>query len=279
MQAMQWPVEPVSELYYDDNRCATDGDLWRAAHGETSIVDAFHTFDRCVEEHARTGADLLEREIWATNVLLQASSGMWERLPSPTLRFNVTRGAALAAFHLELGRFAHLAALATPSEEERALIAAREPCWARVSPHQDRQCAGQKGPLTCAYVPISTAEAVATVGFAKILAQIEAAARIAGQVLLAEAQAQRDRRQRLLQVERMLGWDPEPDATPALPSAPRGSRVLLALLGRDGHPWLSLSLAILGLIVAMLCFFIAIPHVLLALLVVAPGLLIWKLAV
>jgi hypothetical protein len=139
------------------------------------------------------------------------------------------------------------------------------PSWARVFPHQERQCAGQTGAAAYSYVPIPTAEAVTTLGVGRILTEIEAATLSAGQAILARAQEQAARREGLQRVEQMLGWGQEPVETAQAHQALSRTDQVLALLVRGGSPRLAAGAAVLGLVVAVLAFFVGIPVLLLPL--------------
>jgi hypothetical protein len=251
MQQTHWPIEAVDIGGGPATRWT---DLRQAAHGELPLSEAFHTLAHYSEEQASTATDLLTREAWALSMILDASAPVWRHIPMPTLRLVQEDGSARpAAYHLEVGHFAHLAGLMAPTEGEQTLIAATTPCWAKVYPHHIRREAGYTGALARSYVPISVAEAVSILGFAKIMAQIDAAARAAGQALLAEAQAQQERHERLLLTERMLGWEPPPmtSETPALPTM---TRLALLLLGRGEHVWLAAGTALVGIAIAVVLF-------------------------
>lgn len=250
-------------------------DLRRAAQGETPLYDTFPTLARYREAHAHTAADLFERETWALTVIVNASESIWTNPASPTLRFAIPGPDGPAPYHLELGRFIHLAALPAPSPEERALIASSVPCWARVCRHQEREHAGLNGAHACAYTPVSTAEAVTTLGFGRILSQIESRAHAAGKALLVEAEEQDAREQRVLQMERMLGWAPD-SARPGNAGRPIRARVVFALLEDGRGKRLAGAAGLLGAVVAALSLVIGTPHAFLVLLVAGPALLIWN---
>ncbi len=275
MQIIQWPGNATC-LAQDDGRRAVREDLRRAARGEAPLGASFQTFALCQEEQARAGADLLERETWALTMILSASGPIWKQLASPTLRFTLDHRGEPIPYHLELGHFPDLAALAAPSTGEQALREATTPCWARVTPHIERQRAGQTGAFDCSYEPISIGEAVGRLGLAKILAQIDAAACTAGQAILAEAEVQDERQARLLRVERMLGWEPDPATAPTATTRSTGDRLMLALLGQDGRARLALDALYLGLVVVLLFFLIGVPYTLIAFVALGPGLLIGR---
>jgi len=107
------------------------GELGRACRGEVGVYAAFQTLAQAHEEQTRAAADLLEHEILATTLIVGASEAIWGLLPGPTLRFALDDPTGTAGSYVELGRFAHLAALDAPSIEERTLIAAAAPCSAR----------------------------------------------------------------------------------------------------------------------------------------------------
>ncbi len=226
-------------------------DLQRAACSEAMLDQAFHTFAYYQEEQARAEADLLERETWTLTTILNASEPIWAHKANSTLRFAPEQSGRPLPYHLELGRFAHLAALEEPSADEQALIDAAPCCWARVSPHVERQLAGQTGALACSYVRISIAEAVSLLGFGRIMAQIEAATRETGQALLATAQAQDERQQRLLAVERMLGWAPDPATEPMNRFADARARLVVALVGPGSQGRWIAGAVIFGIVVVL----------------------------
>jgi hypothetical protein len=249
-------------------------DLRRAARGQLTLREACQTLALYQQEQAGAAVDLLEREIWAATVLLAASGPIWGRVGRPTLRFTLHRTAETVPCHLEVGYFSHLAALVTPSAAEQALAGAATPCWARVYPHQERQRAGQIGAAAYSYVPIPPSEAVATLGFGRILKEIDAATLAAGQAIFSRAQEQAARHQRLQRVEQMLGWGCESvDATPERRTLSRANQVL-ALLARSGSR-LALGVVFLGLVMAVLSFFVGLPGLLLPLLFIGPALFFW----
>jgi hypothetical protein len=154
-----------------------------------------------------------------------------------------------------VGIFTHLEALIAPSAAERTLISAKAPCWACVSPHFGRQCSGQTGALAYSYAPVSIAEAVSMLGLGRILSEIEAATRAAGQALLVRAQAQAARHEQLLRVDRMLGWEQEPiEAAPQHQTHIRRDQAFVLLARGGGH--VAASAAVLGIVSAVLCFFL-----------------------
>jgi hypothetical protein len=251
-----------------DGRLPTD--LVLIARGEAPLRDAFLTLSYYGEVQAQAAKELFEREVWAVTALIEESIAIWNHLTSPTLQFRPD-GSGPEQYRLELGRFAHLVALSAPTEGERALIAAALPCWARVARHPERELSGSKGPLGCSYEPISVAEAVATLGFRRIQARIEAATREAGAALVAEAQSQEERRAQLISVERMLGWQSE--AAP-VGDRTRLSRMLLAFITHDRCMWL-VAAAFLALLVIPLCIVVGVPLASLAT-VSSVGLFIWR---
>ena len=264
-----------------DDQAATElkwprhADLRRAAQGEVSLYEAFQTLVRYREAHAQTAAELFERETWAMTVLVDASESLWTQPASPTLRFAIPGPDGPAPYHLELGRFAHLAALQAPSEEEQELIAAASPRWARVHAHQERLHEGQTGALACRYVPMSTGEAVATLGFARILAQLECRARAVGTALLTQAEEQDARQQRVQQAERMLGWVPTPAVDSHRAHSP-GTRLLLSLVQEGCGQRLAVGTTLLGAMTVLFSFVVGVPHALLLLLLALPVLLLWN---
>jgi hypothetical protein len=88
--------------------------------------------------------------------------------------------------------------------DEQILIAATTPRWARVYAAPERQSAGYKGALACSYQAISPAEAVVTLGFGRILTELEVATRRAGQTMVDQMYNQQERRARLAGVEQLL---------------------------------------------------------------------------
>lgn len=225
------------------------GALKRLAGGALPLDEAFLTLARYGEEQARSAADVQARECWAVTAVLARSVPLWERLARPTLRFATSQGEETAPSWLEVGRFAHLGALVAPTAEERTLIAAPAPCWARVAAHTERVDAGCVGALACSYTPVSIAEAVAVLGCRRILTQIEGAARAAGAALLAATEEQAERQAYLLTVERMLRVVPDP-TTDGVTRATPPQQMLLLLLGRGR--WVLLALSMWCLVVAAL---------------------------
>jgi hypothetical protein len=207
-----------------DGGSAVPDDLQQVAHGEVALTDALLTLAYHAGEQTLVAADLLERETWALTALLERCAPIWQYLADPILRFAPERADQP---RLELGIFSHLAALVAPSPDEQALIATRTPRWARVSPAPDRERAQQTGALACSYVAISAAEAIAIVGFQRILARLTTATCIAGQALATQAQSHHDRQARLAATERSLGVVPE--SATAAPGNSRGIYTYLAL--------------------------------------------------
>jgi hypothetical protein len=223
------------------------------------------------EEQARTAAALLERETWVLTAILERSAPIWQYLPTPTLRFVPDQPGAA---HLELGHFSHLATRVAPRAGEPALMAATTPRWARVSTDHKQHLPEQAEALVHTYVPISVAEAVATLGLGGILTQIELATRTAGQALLAQAQAQRERQVQIRRGERMLGYEPEP--ADAMPAGTRSLPTLLLLLLVGPAGLLALGGALWALTAVLVCFLFGIPGALLTLLLGSVGLLVWR---
>lgn len=275
----QW-VQPRSEgagqATKDGNR-DTREDLRRASQGQLGVYEAFQTLKQSHEDQARAAADLLERETWAAAGVIEASGAIWSHLPGPTLRFALETPDDSEECRVELGRFSHLAALDEPSVGEQTLITAATPCFARVLSSQERRAAGRAGALAYSYVPISVAEAVTMLGFAKIVAEIEAATRRAGQVLLIEAEAQSGRQEQLLRIERMLGWEPDPAAATVAGAPPFRTRLAMMLVGQGDRRWLVPGTAGLGLVGVLSCVLLAIPFLVTVLIVIATVLLIWRL--
>jgi hypothetical protein len=209
-------------------------------------------------------------------VIISASSAIWSRLAVPAVPFVLDHPLGPEPFHLALGQFTHLAALSDPSPEEQTLINSPTPCFARVYPHQQRLLAGYSGPLACSYVPITVAEAVNALGFARILAQVDAATRTAAQALMSEDIAQTERNLQLLRLERMLGWEPDPALDAEGEAARPTTRLMLALIGADDRQWLVPASASVGLVAVLTYMLLGIPYALLAVLVVVVSLVIWK---
>ncbi len=250
--------------------------LRRVGSGQAGLWESFQTLTQSREDHARQAADLLERETWALTGILAASGAIWPHLASPTLRFALESGGDAGACHAELGLFTHLVALDVPSAAEQTLISASAPCFARVVPSQERQAAGRDGPLACSYGPMPVTEAVATIGFAKIVDEIEVAARSAGQVLLRDAEAQAERQKSVLRVERMFGWAPDPPCEAAAP--PVGSRVATFLVKEAGRHWLLQISAAFGAVAALSGLLLCPYYAVLALLLLGIVVVFWKLA-
>ncbi len=269
MQELGWAVEATSVMQAHGKR-ALHEELRREARGEIALAEVMLTLVQHQEEQARTAADLLERETWALTVILERSVPIWRHLPDPTLRFVPDHPDAP---HLEVGCFSHLAALISPSMDEQALIAATVPCWAQVSPAQQRRLAGQTGAFARSYVLISVAVAVATLGLGRILAQIEVATRTAGQTLLAQAEMQRERQAQLLRVERMLGVEPEPPIPPA--DCSRAMPLRLLPLCPMGFGGLALSGVLWGIMAILVCVLFGIPQAVFGVLLRGAGLLVW----
>jgi hypothetical protein len=204
-------------------------------------------------EQALTAADLLERETWALTAVLDRCAPIWQHLADPILRFLPERADQP---RLELGTFSHLAALIAPSTDEQVLIAATTPRWARVSPALERQQAQQTGSLACSYVIISAAEAITMLGFGRILSQLTAATRSAGQALATQAQNQRDRQAQLMQTERQLGVVPELAAISLGDSQAIFTCLVLALLQPINLTRFALAGAIWVLLVILASFLV-----------------------
>jgi hypothetical protein len=205
--------------------------LRQVVTAEAALPTAFQALARYQDELARTAADLREREVCALTVILTISSPIWQNPSRPIMRFMPDRPGDP---HLELGTFSHLKDLFAPSADEQVLIAATQPCWARVWPHEERRLAGGTGPHGCSYVAITVDEAIAAIGFERILSQIEAAVCATGQTLLVQTLSQRKQHARLLATERMLGWEPDPREGSLDPVMPTGAHSLLVLLARGG---------------------------------------------
>lgn len=249
-----WIEDAKKPTQREQQTCFSD--LEQVAQDEVSLRDAFLTLAHYQDVHLRMAKELLEREVWVVCVLMEESGPIWNQLTSPTLQFLPNWGGSERS-HIELGHFSHLAALNAPDEDERTLIAACSPCWARVSRQVERESRGYSGPLACRYEPISLEAAVATLGLERILAQIEAATREAGAAVLAEARCQEERGAQLLRVERMPGCQADP-----APEAPRSLSIplLLSLATRRGV-WLAVATC-LALLIVPLCFLFNLPVIL-----------------
>ncbi|HVA92420.1 MAG TPA: hypothetical protein VNL71_21570 [Chloroflexota bacterium] len=246
-----WPAQPTRYSQEKDER-PHRADLRRVIFAEVPLTTAFPMLALYQEEQVRRAADLLERETWAVAAILAVSGPIWSQFTSPTLCFPFGGPGESPPYHLEVGYFAHLAALDAPTAAERELIAATAPCWARVYPHQDRQRAGQSGALACSYVPVPLAEAVAALGLERILAQLETATRAAGQVLLNQAEAQDEREARLLRAERALDGESAPVEAPVAVEMPVRTRLVLALLEPGSRTGLALGAAFVGFALLLL---------------------------
>ncbi len=252
MQGIGWPAEAPDPMQPHSGPALPE-ELQRAARGEAVLAEALLTLAHYQEELACTAAGLLERETWALTVILTRSEPIWKHLPNPTLRFMLGHPDEP---HLEVGSFSHLAALMAPTVDEQALIAATTPCWARVFPADQRRAAGQTGPFACSYVAISVAEAVATLGFGRILGKIEVATRTAVQAMLAQAQAEREREARILSVEQMLGWGLNPADVRLDRTKTARTRLVLLLLGQDDRVQTAVLLGLLMFVLAGLLLYI-----------------------
>lgn len=235
-----------------DDRPPPPEELVRVARLAIPLDEAFLTLARYQDEQSRMAADLLERETWALTALLERSAPLWQQAAQPTLRFEIGHLGEGETYHLEVGRFAHLAGLIGPTEPEQALSAAPGPLWARVMSHAGRRQAGQTGALACAYTPISMTEAIEILGCRRIVNRIEDATREVGRVLLSQAQVQAERQACLLHLEHMLtvASDAAPESRNPLPFMP--ARRVLTLLGTSTRVWLVLASAYL-LCVVILC--------------------------
>jgi len=209
-----------------------------------SIFETFQAIAYYQEEQERIAADLLERETWAVSRMLTAGAPIWNQNPALTLSFPLEQSGESVPYRLELGLFSRLAALSAPTPGEQELIASTTPCWARVAPHLERHLAGCTEELACSYVPIPMAEAVKLLGLDRIVDQLEAATRAAGQAVLNEARIQEDRQARLLAIERMFGWEVDPKVDP---ETARRARMTLALLGGGSFGSLAPGAVCLGL--------------------------------
>jgi hypothetical protein len=254
MQEIGWLAGTTSLQQAHDSRPFPEA-LRRAARGETPMAEVLLTLAQYQEEQAQTAAELLERERWALTAILERSAPIWEHLPDPTLRFVLDHR---DGSYLEVGCFSRLSALNEPSADEQALIDAKTPCWARVVPAPQR--AGQVGAPACCYVQVSTAEAIEALGFDRIMAQVEAAMRAAGQGLLAQAQVQRERKAQVARVERMLSLEPEPPAALLGRSKAMHTCLVLLLLGSVSIGRLIVGGAVWALVVLLASFLFGIPH-------------------
>jgi hypothetical protein len=263
MVGIGWPAEATRRKPVEESRALPE-ELWSVARGESALTEALLTLAHHQAEQAYSAAELLERETWALTAILERIAPLWRHLPQPTLRFASDRPDAP---HLELGLFSHLATLVAPSAGEQALMSAATPLWARVYTRRTRLPAGQFEAIVRTYVPISVAEAVAALGLGRILNQINIMTRNAGRTLLDREQAQRERQVRLLGVERMLGWEPDP-VEAQLFSWTAARRYLLMLLLGEGNTavWVP-GAALVALTVIVVTLFFGIPIAVLALIV------------
>jgi hypothetical protein len=165
----------------------------------------------------------------------------------PTLRFTIDPRGKPLPIHVEIGCFAHLTDLIAPSADEQALIAAETCCIARALLDPERQLSGAIGALAYSYTQISVGDAVRLLGFGKIMDQIESVTRQAGEALLAQTRTQGDRQARLLGVEHMLGWEPDPLVQYTNWATAIWSRLLVALLGPGPAARIVLGAALFGL--------------------------------
>ncbi len=270
-----WDLPVTSEPTASGSQDARER-LRRVGSGQAGLWEAFQPLAQAQEDQARQAADLAEREAWAPAGMLEASNALWPHLTTPTLHLAVRSSDGDEATHVELGRYGHLAALPAPIAGEQALISSPTPCFARVVASQERQAAGVDGPLACSYLPLSPAEAVAAIGFATIEADLEAAARTAGQVLLYKVEAQAERQHAVLRVERMFGWTPDPP--PEAVALPVGSRVAVLLLRQAGRHWL-VQVSVAFSVMAVLSGFLLYPaSAVLVLVLLGIVVLFWKLA-
>jgi len=260
-----------------DERPRIPPDPIRKVNGQGgSLVETFQAIAYYQEEQERAAADLLERETWAVSRMLLASAPIWHQNPGLTLSFSLDQPGEAVPYRLELGLFSHLEALPAPSPEEKELIASPTPRWARAAPNLERHLAGCTGPLSCSYVPVSMAEAVKCLGLDRIVDQLEAATRTAGQAVLNEARTQDERRARLLAVERMFGWEAESEVDPA---AATRAQVALALLGRGSFGSLAPGAVTLGLTTGALYLLVGFSQALLVFLLGLALLVAWGLYV
>ena len=236
MKRMQWPVGDAHAGARRGERPFSE-ELRRVAGGDMPLCDAFQTIAWYGEGLAKAAADLREREIWAATVLIDASGVVWPHLANGTLHFDLDTPCEPGQYHIELGLFPHLAELTAPTAEELALMAATTPCWARVFPHHERQSAGRAGALACCYERMSVAEAVDTLGLATILTMIDAATREVGRDLMAVAQAQRERYDRLQAVEQLLHWEPAVGDAPGFGATAGQRRKVRVLLEFVLYMW------------------------------------------
>ena len=249
-------------------------DLLRAVRGEAAIPETCMTLSMYWHEQKQASAELFEREIWAANAIIDASAGIWDQLPQPTVVF-ARDGSKSTIDQLELGRFAHLRLLELPNEHELELIATDSVCWAHVTASLERESAGAVGALARSYSPVSTEDAVALIGLDRIVSQLEAVVGEAGRSLVAAARMHDERRARLERTERKLGWRQDP-GTQSIEVLPWRTRFLIGLVGQEDRNWLAACAGIQGLFVVCLCFMLEVPLLLLALLPVFLSLLIWK---
>jgi hypothetical protein len=276
MYATNRPDAPAGGSGGEGSRLPSDPLRKVSGQGGT-LFETFQAIGYYQEEQERAAADLLEREIWAVSRMLIASAPIWNQNPGMTLSFPLNQSEEAVPYRMELGLFSHLAALPAPTPEEKELIASTTPCWARVAPNLERHLAGCSGALACSYVPVSMAEAVKLVGLDRIMDQMEAATRTAGQAVLNEARVQEDRRARLLAVERMFGWEADPGADPETTSM--RTQLALAVLGRGSLGSLAPSAVSLGLATGAFYLFAGLAQALIVFLLGLALLVAWGLYV
>jgi hypothetical protein len=245
--------------------------------GQVPLGDALQILAQFQEEHMCLAADLCEREAWVVTSILDRSEVAWDLLAKPTLRFTVDRPGEPMPYHLEVGRYAHLAALLDATPAEQKLIASQTLCWVRVYLHKGRQEAGATGTLAQSYIPITVDEAVAILGMRPIVAAVESAIRAAGSDLRAEGERLNRRREGLVEMERALGWDANLAPMASADGATRFRAWLaLLLLGQTGRPGRLLGAGFAGLLLGLLCLLFNPLLLVIALPTIVVGLLIWE---
>lgn len=119
--------------------------------------------------------------------ILSESATIWHLAGNP-ITINPTSRQLTASgdsdpWTLQIGTFAHLAALPDPTPAERDLTTATIPCCALVYPHHNRSSRPSPNPLTHAYVPITPAQAVSRVSYASIHTALTTQLTLAAQTL------------------------------------------------------------------------------------------------
>jgi hypothetical protein len=240
------------------------------------LSDALQVLAERQEQQLRLDGDLRTREAWVVESILARSEATWDLLARPTLRFALHGCPDSPPCQLELGRYTHLAALLDPTPGEQELMDSTVPCWARVSLHPERQASGQIGALAQRYVPVTTAEAVATLGMGTIISAIEHAVRAAGSDMRAQAERLNRRHEELVIMEHTLGWhDDQPSALPTAEAGVSSSWVAMLLIGRAGRPGRVLGAGFVGIFVTLLCLLFNPVLLFIALPLIVAGFLLW----